>query len=52
MNALPSTPLPVPGVGRAPCQVELVRYRAGEDTPLIISPVESHARSRVRNQIV
>jgi protein ImuA len=30
VSALPSTPLPVPGVGRARWQLELIRCRAGE----------------------
>jgi hypothetical protein len=30
VSALPATPLPVPGVGRARWQVELIRCRAGE----------------------
>jgi protein ImuA len=32
VSALPSTPLPVPGVGRPRWRVELVRCRAGEST--------------------
>jgi len=30
VSALPATPLPVPGVGRARWQLELIRCRAGE----------------------
>ena len=30
VSALPSTPLPVPGVGRARWQLELIRCRTGE----------------------
>jgi protein ImuA len=40
VTALPSTPLPVPGVGRARSRLELIRRRAGEsaDFEVLLSP--------------
>src|ERR1700682_12057 len=36
VTALPSTPLPVPGVGRACWQLELIRCRAGESADFVV----------------
>jgi protein ImuA len=36
VTALPSTPLPVPGVGRARWQLELIRCRAGECADFVV----------------
>jgi protein ImuA len=36
VTALPSTPLPVPGVGQARWQLELIRCRAGESADFVV----------------
>jgi protein ImuA len=41
ITALPSTPLPVPGVGRARWRVELIRCRAGESADVIMEACDA-----------
>lgn len=38
VTALPSSPLPVPGIGRARWQLELIRVRAGESADSYVQP--------------
>jgi protein ImuA len=44
VSALPSTPLPVPGVGRARWQLELIRCRAGESADFIVEACDAKGR--------
>jgi protein ImuA len=44
VTALPSTPLPVPGVGRARWQVELIRCRAGESADFEVEACDAQGR--------
>jgi protein ImuA len=44
VTALPSTPLPVPGVGRARWQVELIRCRAGESADFEMEACDAQGR--------
>ncbi len=44
VSALPSAPLPVPGVGRARWLVELVRARAGGSADFILEACDDHGR--------
>lgn len=44
VTALPSTPLPVPGVGRARWQLELIRCRAGESADFIVEACDAKGR--------
>jgi len=41
ITPLPSAPLPVPGVGRARWQVELIRCRAGESADVIVEACDA-----------
>jgi protein ImuA len=41
ITALPSAPLPVPGIGRARWRVELLRCRAGESADLIVEACDA-----------
>jgi len=41
ITALPSTPLPVPGIGRARWRVELLRARAGETADVILEACDA-----------
>jgi protein ImuA len=47
VTALPSTPLPVPGVGRARWQVELIRCRAGESADFEVEACDAKGRLAV-----
>ncbi|MFU0505831.1 ImuA family protein [Pseudaminobacter sp. NGMCC 1.201702] len=47
VSALPSTPLPVPGVGRARWHVELIRCRAGESTDFEVEACDAQGRIRL-----
>ncbi|MDR3516015.1 MAG: damage-inducible protein [Azospirillaceae bacterium] len=44
VTALPSTPLPVPGVGRARWHVELIRCRAGDSADFIVEACDPQGR--------
>ena len=44
ISALPSTPLPVPGVGRARWFVELIRCRAGECAEFVVEACDEEGR--------
>jgi protein ImuA len=44
VSVLPSTPLPVPGVGRARWQVELIRCRAGESADFEVEACDAQGR--------
>lgn len=44
VSVLPSTPLPVPGVGRARWQVELIRCRAGESADFEVEACDAEGR--------
>jgi protein ImuA len=44
VTALPSTPLPVPGVGRARWHVELIRCRAGESADFEVEACDAKGR--------
>jgi len=44
ISALPSTPLPVPGVGRARWHVELIRCRAGESADFQVEACDAKGR--------
>lgn len=47
VSALPSTPLPVPGVGRARWQLELLRCRAGDSADFIVEACDAKGRLSV-----
>ena len=44
ITALPATPLPVPGVGRARWQLELIRSRAGESADFEVEACDAKGR--------
>jgi len=44
VTALPSTPLPVPGVGRARWRLELIRCRAGESADFEVEACDGKGR--------
>ena len=44
ISALPSTPLPVPGIGRARWFVELIRCRAGECAEFVVEACDEEGR--------
>ena len=44
VSVLPSTPLPVPGVGRARWQLELIRCRAGESADFEVEACDAKGR--------
>lgn len=44
VSVLPSTPLPVPGVGRARWQIELIRCRAGESADFEVEACDAKGR--------
>jgi protein ImuA len=44
VSVLPSTPLPVPGVGRARWHVELIRCRAGESADFTVEACDAKGR--------
>jgi protein ImuA len=41
---MPSTPLPVPGVGRARWLLELIRCRAGESADFVVDACDAEGR--------
>ena len=44
VTTLPSSPLPVPGVGRARWQLELIRCRAGDSADFIVEACDAEGR--------
>jgi protein ImuA len=44
VTALPSEPLPVPGIGRARWQLELIRCRAGESADFVVEACDAKGR--------
>jgi protein ImuA len=44
VSTLPSTPLPVPGVGRARWQLELIRCRAGDSADFVVEACDAKGR--------
>ena len=51
VSALPSTPLPVPGVGRARWHVELIRCRAGERADFEVEACDAKGRIRLPSDV-
>ena len=51
VSALPSTPLPVPGVGRARWHVELIRCRAGESADFEVEACDAKGRIRLPSDV-
>jgi protein ImuA len=52
VSALPSTPLPVPGVGRARWQLELIRCRAGESADFEVEACDAKGRLALASDLV
>jgi protein ImuA len=52
ISTLPSTPLPVPGVGRARWQVELIRCRAGESADFEVEACDAKGRLALSSGVV
>src|SRR3984893_14438518 len=52
VSALPATPLPVPGVGRARWQVELIRCRAGESVDFEVEACDAKGRLALPSGLV
>ena len=52
VSALPSTPLPVPGVGRARWQLELIRCRAGESAEFEVDACDAKGRLALPSNLV
>jgi protein ImuA len=52
VSALPSTPLPVPGVGRARWQLELIRCRAGESADFEVEACDAKGRLALPSGLV
>src|SRR5712671_2706209 len=52
VSALPSTPLPVPGVGRARWQLELIRCRAGESAQFEVEACDAKGRLALPSNLV
>src|SRR3984885_4341618 len=52
VTALPSTPLPVPGVGRARWRVELIRCRAGESADFEVEACDAKGRLALPSHLV
>jgi protein ImuA len=52
VTALPSSPLPVPGVGRARWQIELIRCRAGESAEFELEACDAQGRLAVPSDLV
>jgi protein ImuA len=52
VSALPSTPLPVPGVGRPRWQVELIRCRAGENADFEVEACDAKGRLALPSDLV
>lgn len=52
VTALPSSPLPVPGVGRPRWQVELIRARAGESADFEVEACDEEGRIAIPAKLV
>ena len=52
VSVLPSTPLPVPGVGRARWQLELIRCRAGESADFEVEACDDKGRLALPSDVV
>jgi protein ImuA len=52
VSALPSTPLPVPGVGRPRWQLELIRSRAGESADFEVEACDAKGRLALPSNLV
>jgi len=52
VTALPSTPLPVPGVGRARWQLELIRCRAGDSADFEVEACDAKGRLALPSNLV
>jgi protein ImuA len=52
ISALPSTPLPVPGVGRPRWQLELIRCRAGESADFEVEACDAKGRLALPSGLV
>src|SRR5712692_1683181 len=52
VSVLPSTPLPVPGVGRARWQLELIRCRAGESADFEVEACDAKGRLALPSNLV
>ena len=52
VSVLPSTPLPVPGVGRARWQLELIRCRAGESADFEVEACDAKGRLALPSGLV
>lgn len=52
VTALPSSPLPVPGVGRARWQLELIRCRAGESADFEVEACDDKGRLALPSDVV
>jgi protein ImuA len=52
VSALPSTPLPVPGVGRARWHLELIRCRAGESADFEVEACDADGRLALPSNLV
>ncbi len=52
VTALPATPLPVPGVGRARWQLELIRCRAGESADFEVEACDAKGRLALPSDLV
>jgi protein ImuA len=44
VSALPSTPLPVPGIGRSQWRLELIRCRGGESADFVVEACDAKGR--------
>jgi protein ImuA len=51
VTALPSSPLPVPGVGRARWQIELIRCRAGDSAEFELEACDAQGRLAVPSDL-
>jgi protein ImuA len=52
VSALPATPLPVPGVGRARWQLELIRCRTGESSDFEVEACDAKGRLALPSDLV
>ena len=52
VSVLPSTPLPVPGVGRRRWLVELIRCRAGESADFEVEACDDKGRLALPSDLV
>jgi len=52
VSVLPATPLPVPGVGRARWQLELIRCRAGESADFEVEACDAKGRLALPSKLV